>query len=45
VLHTTAEDVRGVSDFGPDLRDGFYEWFYRNFEKNLQFITVLWVRS
>ena len=45
VLHATAEDVKVVSDYGPELRDGFYERLHRNVEENSQFITVLWVRS
>lgn len=44
-LHATAEDVRAVSDNGPELRDGFYERLHRNVEENSQFITLLWVRT
>jgi len=44
VLHATVEDVKAVSDNGPELRDGFYEWLHRNVEENSQFIAVIWVR-
>jgi hypothetical protein len=41
VLHANAEDAWVVSDYGAELRDGFYEGLHRNVEENSQFITVL----
>ena len=34
VLNATAEDVRAVFDYGPELRDGFYERLHRNVGQN-----------